>query len=110
VANLSVDRPTLYVDRAHFRQKITDEVRSRRGVARGAPGHLSKVGELRINEATITYVDDAEFPPLNLSDANIRARNIRNIRSRERTYPSSIEADAVALAQDEFPSTATPTS
>jgi hypothetical protein len=26
VANLSVDRPTLYVDRAHFRQEITDEV------------------------------------------------------------------------------------
>jgi hypothetical protein len=25
-ANLSVDRPTLYVDRAHFRQEITDEV------------------------------------------------------------------------------------
>jgi hypothetical protein len=40
---------------------------------------------------------NAEFPPLNLSDANIRARNIWNIRSRERTYPSSIEADAVAF-------------
>jgi hypothetical protein len=53
VANLSVDRPTLIRRPGALPPGDHRRGADRGAGARGAPGHLSKVGKLRINEATI---------------------------------------------------------
>ena len=53
-----------------------------------------KINHLRIDDASIVYVDAAPDRPLRVTHLNVRASNIRNIHSRDRTYPSPIEAEA----------------
>ena len=45
----------------------------------------------------MTYIDEGPFKPLRLSAVNIDADNIRNVRSKERTYPSELHVDAVVF-------------
>jgi hypothetical protein len=99
VANVTTDRPTLYFNRAHFQSEVADDVPiEKRGWQEALQAiYPLKIDEVRIDEATITYVDAAPFPPLHLSHVNIRAGNIRNVRSADRTYPSSISVDAVVF-------------
>lgn len=99
VANLAIEAPTLYVNQAHFGQELADEVAfEQRGWQEALQAiYPLKINEFRVNGATLTYVDDTRFPPLHLSHITVRAGNIRNIRSPERTYPSSIEAKAVVF-------------
>ena len=53
-----------------------------------------KVNELVINDGTLVYEAEASgYRPLHLSDVRFHATNIRNIQSRERTYPSTLHAE-----------------
>src|SRR4029434_7655715 len=38
----------------------------------------------------VTYVDQGPFKPLHLSDLDLVATNIRNVRSKKRTYTSDV--------------------
>lgn len=42
---------------------------------------------------TVEYQDDSEFQPLHISEVELLATNIRNIRSSERQYPSTLHAE-----------------
>jgi hypothetical protein len=66
-----------------------------------------KINEVRVTDGRITYVDEGPFAPLEVTRVNLTARNIRNIRSKDRTYPSDVHLDAVVAA---WRWTATPTS
>jgi Domain of Unknown Function (DUF748) len=99
VANFALDRPKLYVNLAHLRSEAADP----EPVAmHGWQEAFQAIYPLKINRFTIangeaTYVDDGPFEPLELSAINIEADNIRNIRSRERDYPSGVHLDAVVF-------------
>ena len=99
VADFSLDRPKLYVNLAHLRAEAADP----QPVAkRGWQEALQAIYPLKINRFTIvngeaTYVDDGPFEPLELSTINLVVDNIRNIRSRERDYPSAVRLDAVVF-------------
>ena len=56
-----------------------------------------KINEVRIANGKVTYVDDGPFAPLEISRLTLRARNIRNVRSKERTYPSDVNLEAVVF-------------
>ena len=99
VANFALDRPKLYVNLAHLRAEAADP----EPVAKhGWQEAFQAIYPLKINQFTIvngeaTYVDDGPFEPLELSAINVAADNIRNIRSRERDYPSAVHLDAVVF-------------
>ena len=48
----------------------------------------------RIEEGDVSYRDHAEAKPLHISHLNVRAENIRNIKSEQHTYPSTVHVDA----------------
>jgi Domain of Unknown Function (DUF748) len=99
VADFALDRPKLYVNLAHLRSEAADpEPMAKHGWQEA----FQAIYPLKINRFTIvngeaTYVDDGPFEPLELHAVNVTADNIRNIRSRERDYPSAVHLDAVVF-------------
>jgi hypothetical protein len=52
-----------------------------------------KINEMEITSGTLVYQDDSGFRPLHATDVNLLAKNIRNVRSKDRTYPSSVHIE-----------------
>jgi hypothetical protein len=93
VADFRFDRPKIHVDRTHVAAEVEDKVPVE---DRGWQDALEAIYPLKINEFVIrngevTYIEDKKSKPLHIDEVNFRATNIRNIRSRERTYPSEVE-------------------
>lgn len=99
VSDHVIDRPTVHVTLAHVKQEATDKEAF---TDRGWQDAILSVYPLRINvvhvtEADVTYLDNPRSKPLHLSHLNFDADNIRNVRSRDRTYPSSLRLDGQVL-------------
>ena len=97
VADFAIDRPVAYVNLPQLRSELSDEVPvNRKGWQQAVEAiYPLKINELRIRDGSLTYVDEDPERPLELSALDARATNIRNIHSKERTYPSPVEANAV---------------
>lgn len=52
-----------------------------------------KINSLKVNNASITYIDQDPNRPLILSHLNLKANNIRNIHLPDKVYPSSFHID-----------------
>jgi uncharacterized protein involved in outer membrane biogenesis len=92
VADVRFDRPKIHVDRTHVEAEANDKVAS--GGPRLAAGarrvYPLKINEFVIRNGEITYIEDKKSKPLHIDQVQFHANNIRNIRSRERTYPSEV--------------------
>jgi hypothetical protein len=99
VADFLVDRPVVYVNLPQLQSELSDEVPvERKGWQQAIEAiYPLKINLLRIHEGKLTYVDDDPQRPLEMTRLNARATNIRNIHSKERTYPSDVEATAVVF-------------
>ena len=101
VADFRLDGPKLYVNP----KQLQEEAKKDKPITdRGWQDAFQAIYPLKINEFKVvdgeaTYVEDGPFKPLKLRRLNIVADNIRNIRSRERTYPSELHVDAVVFDQ-----------
>jgi Domain of Unknown Function (DUF748) len=96
VAEVEIDKPTVHVNLPQARKEITDRVPVKE---RGWQEALEAVYPLKINhfeirDGNVTYVDQGPFKPLHLSDLDLVATNIRNVRSKKRTYPSDVRFSA----------------
>jgi hypothetical protein len=92
VAEFEFDHPKIHVDRTHVEAEAEDKVPVE---DRGWQQALEAIYPLKINhfvirDGEITYIEDKKSKPLHIDQVNFRATNIRNIRSRERTYPSDV--------------------
>lgn len=92
VADFSIVRPAIFLDRTHVVREANDE---RPVDERGWQDALQAMYPLKINELTIeqgslTYVDKGPFEPLRLSHVEFRATNIRNIEDQSDPYPSTV--------------------
>jgi len=99
VADFEVVRPDLHINLANVRREASD---SRPIGKRGWQEALQamyplKINQFRVREGQLTYMDQGPFKPLQLSAINARATNIRNIRSRERVYPSELWLETVVF-------------
>lgn len=56
-----------------------------------------KINRFRIADGEATYIDTDPNRPLYLKDIALRADNIRNIRSKDKKYPSPIRAKSVVF-------------
>lgn len=52
-----------------------------------------KINRLRIHNARVVYIDQDPKRPLVLSNLNLEAENIRNVRLPDKVYPSSFHLD-----------------
>jgi Domain of Unknown Function (DUF748) len=99
VGDFLLDRPTLHVNLTQAREEITSPTPVKE---RGWQDALEaiyplKVNHFRVKDADVTYVDRGPFKPLRLRRLNIDATNIRNVKSKERVYPSEVELDAAVF-------------
>ena len=97
VADFAVDRPIAYVNLPQLRSELSDDVPvDRKGWQEAVQAiYPLEINLLSIRNGSLTYVDDDPKHPLELTNVEARANNIRNIHSKERTYPSPVEASAV---------------
>lgn len=99
VADVRFDRPVVFLNLHQVTAEAKDEVPvEERGWQEALEAvYPVKINELKVFDGELTYADDGPFRPLHLSQVNFRAANIRNIRSRERIYPSEVHLEAVVF-------------
>ena len=99
VADFEIVEPKLYIDHQQGEQEFNDATPVHE---RGWQQAAQEIYPLDINEVTVvggelTYRLAGDFQPLHLRDVNLLAANIRNIRSRDREYPSELHVDAIVF-------------
>ena len=90
VAEFELERPRIYINLAQLRAEAASEVPVEERGWQGAVQAIYplKVNLLTIRDADLVYIDQDPKRPLHLSQLFLKANNIRNIYSPERTYPS----------------------
>lgn len=99
VADFLLDRPVVYCNLTQLRAEANDPtpVQSRGWQQAIEQIYPLKINLFRVRDGEVTYVDDDPKRPLHLTRLQLRANNIRNIHSKDRTYPSPIHAEAVVF-------------
>lgn len=99
VGDARFDHPRLHLDLLQLRQEVADPVKLReRGWQQALESvYPLKLDHFEVNDGEVVYVDEDEAHPLQLSHVQLRAENIRNIQSGDRTYPSPIHAEALVF-------------
>jgi len=100
VATITFDQPAFYVNLKHLQAEVASDVPLKdRGwqQALEAVALDLKIDKLVVREGELTYVDAGPFKPLRLSRINANAENIRNIKSKDRVYPSDLHVEAVVF-------------
>lgn len=95
VSDHRIDRPILRITRTQAKKETQDEeaLQDRGWQEAVLAVYPFKIDVFRLYEADITYSDNPKSKPLHLSHLNFLAENIRNVHSKERTYPSTIHLD-----------------
>jgi hypothetical protein len=99
VADFQLDRPELYVNLPQLQAEARDEtpVKDKGWQQALEQIYPLKINMWRVNDGKVTYIDEDPKRPLTLTRLYVRASNIRNIHSKDRTYPSPLHAEAVVL-------------
>jgi hypothetical protein len=99
VADFVLDGPELYVNLPQLEAEAKDPTPMKEKGWQQALEQIYplKINRWRINDAKVTYIDEDPNRPLTLTRLNMVATNIRNIHSKDRTYPSPLHAEAVVL-------------
>lgn len=99
VADFVFEKPNVYMNLPQLRVEMRKTVPlKQRGWQQAFQAiYPLKINLLRIDDGTLTYVDEDPRRPLRLARVNLKASNIRNIHSRKRVYPSTLHAEAVAF-------------
>jgi hypothetical protein len=95
VGEMTLDRPKININLLQLRSETARGISLK---ARGWPQALEniyplKINTLKINDASIIYIDQDPKKPLVLSHLNLQADNIRNIHLPDQVYPSSFHLD-----------------
>ena len=99
VADFLLDRPVAYVNLAQLRQEASDETPVKQKGWQEAVEQIYplKINLFRVRDGEVTYVDEDPNRPLHITHLQFTANNIRNIHSKDRTYPSPIHGEAVVF-------------
>lgn len=96
VADFQFQDPVFYVDLWRAQAEVKDPTPvDERGWQEAAFAIFPlKINLLEIEDGEVTYSAPGPFGPLHLEDLDFRAGNIRNVHSRDRTYPSDVHLSA----------------
>ena len=97
VADAVFERPRVHVNLAQLREEDRDEIEVQdRGWQQALESiYPLKFNTIRVRNGHLVYIDEDPERPLHISRWNFTAANVRNVRSPERVYPSSIHSDGV---------------
>jgi hypothetical protein len=97
VSDQSIDRPVLHITRPQAAKEVKDDVPvDKRGWQEAVFAiYPLKINEFTITDGDITYRENSSSKPLHVNHLNVRATNIRNVRSKPDEYPSDVHMDAV---------------
>lgn len=95
VADALFENPTIHADLTQLQEEAKDSVPIQEHGWQQALESIYplKINELRVVNGTVEYQDDSGFQPLHISSVEFLAGNIRNIRSKDRQYPSTLHAE-----------------
>jgi len=101
VADFRIDRPTLHFDPKQGEHEVNNPTpaaeRGRSWQRAFEQIYPLKINEIRVVDGDMTYNPGGDFKPLHMEHVNVLATNIRNVRSRDREYPSDLHVDAVVF-------------
>jgi uncharacterized protein involved in outer membrane biogenesis len=97
VANFRFDEPKLFLVQKNFANEMKDDkpIQDKGWQDALQEAYPLKINEFEVNNGAVTYTPEGNFKPLVMTSVNLKANNIRNIRSKEREYPSDVHMDAV---------------
>lgn len=95
VSDYVITRPTLHITLPQAKKELREEIPIHEKGWRDAvySFYPIKINEFKIEDADVTYVDQAPSEPLHFTHLNLLAGNIRNIRSPDDAYPSDLALD-----------------
>ncbi|HXH82461.1 MAG TPA: DUF748 domain-containing protein [Candidatus Tectomicrobia bacterium] len=99
VADFTLDRPRVHVDRTHVDKEAEDEVPvDERGWQDALQAvYPLKINRFEVNGGHVTYIEAAGARPVTIQALDIVANEIRNVRSGPGQYPSPLRLDAVVF-------------
>jgi hypothetical protein len=100
VNNHFIERPILHITLTQVKQEASDEIPvEERGWQDAIQAvYPFKIDEIQIVDGALTYLDEASpSSPLRFRNLNLKAANIRNVRSRDREYPSEFHFEGDLL-------------
>jgi uncharacterized protein DUF748 len=100
-AKFAFDAPVLYLDRTHVEEEAKDPTPLQEHGWQEAleAAYPFKMDLFRVRNGRATYVERSGTRPLELTGLVIEAHNIRNVRSPDRTYPSSVHVEATVFGR-----------
>lgn len=95
VADATFDRPTIHANLVQLQEENNDPVSfGQHGWQESLEAiYPLKINELVVRDAKLIYQDASGYRPLHASEVQLTADNIRNVRSRDLTYPSTVHAE-----------------
>ena len=95
VAVFMLDQPKININLQQLRSEAASTVSLKeRGWQQAVEDiYPLKINTVKINDASISYIDQDQKRPLVLSHLNLQATNIRNIHLPDQVYPSSFHLD-----------------
>jgi hypothetical protein len=99
VADAVFDQPRVHVNLPQLEAEANDPTKMKdRGWQQAMESiYPLKFNLMQVRDGDLVYIDQDPERPLHISHWNARASNIRNIQSRDRTYPSLIHSDGVVF-------------
>lgn len=96
VGDILIDHPVVFLNLPQARAEIDDStpVKDKGWQDALQAIYPLKINELRISQGDMTYQDKGPFKPLRVSELDVKASNIRNVRSEEGVYPSPMTLTA----------------
>jgi hypothetical protein len=97
VADAVFDSPRIHLNLEQLRQEDRDKIEVQdRGWQQALESiYPLKFNTIQVRNGDLVYIDEDPERPLHISRWNFMAANVRNIRSPDRVYPSSIHSDGV---------------
>jgi hypothetical protein len=97
VSDFRFDKPRIRIDRPQLRKEASDATPIKeRGWQQAALAiYPFKINHLRVNDGDFVYIDEDPKKPLHIAHLSLSASNIRNIHSKDRTYPSPVHAEGM---------------
>jgi uncharacterized protein DUF748 len=104
VADVRVERPALHLNLTQLLHEARDKVPVQEGGWQEAVQAVSplQINELRVVDGEVTYIDQDTSRPVRLRQLNVRADNIRNVKSDAGIYPSDLQVDGVIVDSGTF--------
>jgi len=99
VADLDLEAPALHVNLIQLASEADDDAEfDERGWQAALQAmYPLEINWLRVGNGAVTYIDEDPERPLELTRVSGEARDIRNVRSQARTYPSPVHVEATVF-------------